>query len=185
VDFLKRGEFGIPFRDFVLCQGLFWIGDWLHLMKNGRVKLFGKKIVINPQDISARASIDGIAQCFERPPTFTDNGSLGKMRDCYPLDLFNLRRVHVLYQRGENIDEFLDIFILGLWTEVVENRLFNSDTRIHILETLMDFFYVQYSFIIVNKKHRLITQKKAAGKTYVGLFRGRNPRGLSAHYPVN
>jgi hypothetical protein len=32
---------------------------------------------------------------------------------------------------------------------------------------LTNFFYVQYSLIIGNKKHRLVTQKKAAGKTYV------------------
>jgi hypothetical protein len=31
----------------------------------------------------------------------------------------------------------------------------------------MDFFYVQYSLIIENKKHRLVTQKTAAGKTSV------------------
>jgi hypothetical protein len=31
----------------------------------------------------------------------------------------------------------------------------------------MDFFYVQYSLIIENKKHHLVTQKKAAGKAYV------------------
>jgi hypothetical protein len=110
-------------------------------MKNGRVKLFGKKIVINRQDLSAGASTDGIAPHFERSPTFTDNSSLGKMCDCCPLDLFNLRCAHVFYQRGENIDEFLYIFILELWTEAAENRLFNSNTRILILDTLMDFFY--------------------------------------------
>jgi hypothetical protein len=107
VDFLTRAEFGIPFHDFVLCQGLFWIGNGLYLMKNGRVKLFGKKIVMNCPDISARASIDGVTQCFGQSSTFTDNSSLGKMRDCYPLDLLNLRRGHVVDQRGEDIDEFL------------------------------------------------------------------------------
>jgi hypothetical protein len=136
-------------------------------MKNGRVKLFEKTIVINPEDISTGPSIDGITQCFERSPTFADNSSLGKMRDCYLFDLFNLRRAHVLVQREENIDELLYIFILGLWTEAVENRLFNSDRRILILETLRDFFDVQYSLIIENKKHRVVIQKETAGKTYV------------------
>jgi hypothetical protein len=31
----------------------------------------------------------------------------------------------------------------------------------------MDFFDVQYSFIIENQKHCLVTQKNTAGKTYV------------------
>jgi hypothetical protein len=142
-------------------------------------------MVVNPQDISAGDYIGGIAQCFERSAAFTDNSSLGKMCDCYPLDLFDLRRAHVRYQQGENIDEFLFKFILGLWTEAVENRLFNSDTRILILETLMDFFYVQYSLIIENKKRRLITQKKVAGKTYVTFVSRKKLERLSAHYLIN
>jgi hypothetical protein len=113
IHFLDRAEFGTPFRDFVLTQLRFWISDWLHVMKNGHVKLPGKKIIVNPQDVLAWASMNGIAKSFEESPTFTDNSPLGKIRDWDPLDLFTLRRAYVLFQRRENMDEFLYIFIMG------------------------------------------------------------------------
>jgi hypothetical protein len=82
-------------------------------VKNARVKLFGRKILINPQDVSGRATIDGIAGSFAKSPTFTDNNPLGKMRDC-PLDLFTLRHADILFVYGNNIDEFLYVFIMRL-----------------------------------------------------------------------
>jgi hypothetical protein len=85
--FLDRAEFGTPLRDCVLAQLRFWISDWLHLMKNARANFFGKKIV-NPQNVSAGASMDGIAKSFEESPMFTDNSPLGKMSDDCSFDLF-------------------------------------------------------------------------------------------------
>jgi hypothetical protein len=47
-------------------------------VKNARVKLFGRKIVVYPQDVSGEATMDWIAGSFAKSPTFTDNGTLGK-----------------------------------------------------------------------------------------------------------
>jgi hypothetical protein len=165
-DFLKRAEFGNLFCDFILSQRRFWISDWLHLMKNARTKLFDARIVINPQNRSAAATMDGIAKYFDLSPTFTDNSPLGKMRDCYPLDLFTLRRAHILFERGNNINEFLYIFIMALWSEAIENRLFSWEHRIAILETLMNYFYVQYEYIM-KKKYSGVAQKRTSSNSYV------------------
>jgi hypothetical protein len=88
VGFAEGGKFGIEFRDFALSIRLFWLSDWLHLVENARVKLLGSKIVVNPQDVSGEAMMDGIAGSFAKSPTLTDNSQLGKMCDCCPLDLF-------------------------------------------------------------------------------------------------
>jgi hypothetical protein len=142
VGFVEEGKCGIEFRDFVLFIRLFWLSDWIHLVKNAKVKLFGRTIVVNPQDVSGEAAMDGIAGSFAKSPTFTDNHRLGKMCDCYPIDLFTLRRAYILFVHRNNIDEFLYIFIIWLWSEVLENRHFPWSTRILILETFLHFFYV-------------------------------------------
>jgi hypothetical protein len=77
--FLEEGKFGIEFRDFVLSIRLFWLSDWLHLVKNARVKLFGRTIVVDPQDVSGGATMDGIAGSFTKSVIFADNSPLGKM----------------------------------------------------------------------------------------------------------
>jgi hypothetical protein len=108
-------------------------------VKNARIKLFGRKIAVNPQDVSGGATMDGIAGSFAKLPTFIDDSPLGKMRDCYRLDVFTLGRASVLFVGRNNIDEFLYIFIMGLWSEALENRHFPWATRILIIETPMHF----------------------------------------------
>jgi hypothetical protein len=124
VGFIEEGKLRFKFRDFVLSIRLFWLSDWLHLVKNARVKLFGRKIVVSPQDVSGGAMMDRIAGSFAKLLTFTDNSPLGKMRDCYPFDLFTLRRAYILFVYRNNIEEFLYVFIMGLWSEAPENRHF-------------------------------------------------------------
>jgi hypothetical protein len=76
----------------------------------------------------------------EKSRTFLDGSTLGKMRDSYPLDLFTLQRAFDIRTNGGNEDAFLYVFIFGLWAEAVENRKFNIQTRMVILETLLLFF---------------------------------------------
>jgi hypothetical protein len=121
VGFIEEKKLGIEFGDFVLSIRLFWLSDWLHLVKNARVKLFGTRIVVNPQDVSGGATRDGIAGSFAKSPTFTDNSPLRKMRDCYPLDLFTLRRTYIRFVHRNNIDKFISASILGPWSETLEN----------------------------------------------------------------
>jgi hypothetical protein len=59
-------------------------------VKNASVKLFGRKIVVNPQDVLGGATVEGIVGSFAKSPTFTDNSPLGKMRNCYTFDIFTL-----------------------------------------------------------------------------------------------
>jgi hypothetical protein len=89
------------------------VSDWLHLMKNAQRRLFRTKIFVNPQNLDSSTIMDGIARVFDPSATFTDDSPLGKMRDCYPLDLFTLHRALVLHERGENISEFIYLFIFG------------------------------------------------------------------------
>jgi hypothetical protein len=174
IHFLDRAEFGTPFRDFVRTQLRFWIGGWLQLMKNARVKFFGKKIVVNPQDVSAGASMNGIAKSFEESSTFTDNSPLGKMHDCQPLDLFTIRRACILFQRAENMDEFLCIFLMRLWNEALKNRLFNWETRMVLSRNWWTTFMSNIN-LLFRKKHSAITQKKNCDNGYVTFVSRKKP----------
>jgi hypothetical protein len=84
--------------------------------------------------------MDELAKLFEEySSTFRDTSNLGKMKDSYPLDLFTLKRAFKLEQIG-NADQFMYIFIFGLWMEAIENPDFNLGTRLVIIETLLLFF---------------------------------------------
>jgi hypothetical protein len=63
-------------------------------MKNAPVKLFGKKIVANPQDVSTGASIDGIAKSFEESPTFTDSTKRADVVDSYQFAMRGFSTFH-------------------------------------------------------------------------------------------
>jgi hypothetical protein len=91
--------------------------------------------------------------------TFTGSTALGKMRDAHPLDLFTLRRAFVRFTQATNIDGFLYLFVMALWTEAVENRQFSVPIRTLILETLLLFFYVQYSLVSTKSIYPMIFQK--------------------------
>jgi hypothetical protein len=161
VDFIEDGKFGIESRHFVLSIRLFWLSDWLHHVKSASVKLFGREIAVTLQYVSGGATKDGISGSFAKSPTFTNNSPLGKMRDCYPFDLFALQRAHILFVHRNNVDEFLYVFIMGLWSEAFESRHFPRGTRILIFETLLHCLYVQYTLIIQGKTNSAVTQKKS------------------------
>jgi hypothetical protein len=110
VGFIEEGKFRIEFRDFVLVIRLFWLSDQPHLVESARVKLFGRKIAVNPQDMSGGAMMDSIAGSLAKWPTSTGNSPLGKMRDCCPLDLFTLRHTDILFVHRNNTTEFLYVF---------------------------------------------------------------------------
>lgn len=165
--FLNRAQFDDQFCNFIRAQQPFWVSDWLHLMKNARTKLFGRKVFMNPQSLDSCATMDGIAASFETSPTFTDDSPLGKMRDSYPLDLFTLQRAFVLYQQQDNLSNFLYLFVFGLWSEALENRHFHPMTRVLILETLMTFFYAQYSLLQPGMHHPAILQKRSGESDFV------------------
>jgi hypothetical protein len=44
---------------------------------------------------------------------FSDESTQGKMPDCDPLELFEFHGTLVLYEPGENISEFIDLFAFG------------------------------------------------------------------------
>jgi hypothetical protein len=159
--FLDAAEFGDAFRTFICDQQPFWVSDWLHLLKNSRVRLFRMKVFVNPQSVGSCTTMEQIAVAFTQSPTFTDDSTLGKMRDAYPLDLFTLQRAYVLWERGTDLSGFLYLFVFGLWNEAVENRHFTVTTRILILETLMLFFYVQYTLLHTKRVHPNVSQKRS------------------------
>jgi hypothetical protein len=167
LSFLTAANFGQEFRDFIRFQDFFWVSDWLHVLKNARTRLFRTTIFGNPRDVTAGARMDGIATAFEPSTTFTDDTPFGKMPDDYPLDLFTLRRAFVLYKRRSNIDEFLYVFAFVPWSQAVENRLFNVPVRIALLETLLQFFYVQYTLIMAQKVHPGVCQKRSPRGAWV------------------
>jgi hypothetical protein len=103
--------------------------------------------------------MDGIAGSFAKSPTFIDRSPLGKMRDCCPLDLFTLQRTYILFVHRNNIDEFLHVFIMGLWSEALKNRHFPRGTRILFFEILLRFLYVQYMLIIQGNINSAVAQK--------------------------
>jgi hypothetical protein len=96
--FLDAAEFGQMFHPFICNQQTLWISDWPHLMTNSRTTLFRTKVFFDPQVLDSCTMVEQIVMAFEPSPTFTDESTLGKIRDSYPLDLFTLQSAYVLWE---------------------------------------------------------------------------------------
>lgn len=76
----------------------------------------------------------------------TDKGSLAKLRDCFPLNIFNIRNSLTLFF-SSNQETFFFILIFALWNESILNTKISTKLRAFYLKALLNIFlqYLQHS----------------------------------------
>ena len=75
---------------FEKCDDLFIISDFLHLLKNFRSRLLTDLLVINPKVNNPPINSQVIEEILKLGPALTDKGSLAKLHDCHPLNIFTI-----------------------------------------------------------------------------------------------
>lgn len=92
--------------------------------------------------------------------SLSDRTQIGKMKDIYPLKLFQLVNAIKLKNEGE-IPSAAYLLIYALWNEVMNSQVISRKTRIGFLEIIFETLLILYKSI--QGKSNLITLKQTNG----------------------
>ena len=133
--------------DHLFDNGPIYISDFLHIDKNMRSRLLNNKIIINPFIPQKSINTFCINQLIDAKDALFDRSSIGKMRDAYPLQLFTIKNSLVLLNQYTK-ESFFYFVLFSLWSEAQLNQEIDPETRVYLINTLIDIFvqlYDEYS----------------------------------------
>ena len=114
------------------------IGDFLHILKNARARVFNGKVSIFTTGNCAFDATD-MNKILKLGNPLTDNTSKGRMRDSYALEIFTLDSFRRLVdQECEHIAFY--ILPYALWNDVVNNPCLSCQMRREMLAIALDIF---------------------------------------------
>jgi hypothetical protein len=129
------------------------IGDFLHIHKNARTRLFKRNVHYNGQSSGSGTNITDLARVLGPSKYLSDLSSIGRMRDVYPLALFTIENALHVSQNG-NVDSFIDLVIYSLWQAAVVNKFLSGAMRQILLGVV---------FYLIWENHHLITSLRRNG----------------------
>lgn len=146
------------------------ISDPLHIFKNGRSKILRDNTVVNLDNFG-----DGVINSIEIEKilkigdALADKSSLGKMRDCYPLNLFTINNTIQLFYNS-NKETFFYFLFYSLWNEVLLNFKISVKIRIYFFEILLRICIQIFSIIKARNPRRYVGYRKCEQKPFVFFF---------------
>ena len=93
-------------------------------------------IVINPFSKASSINSFYINEILNLGPFLDDRSSVGKMRDAYPVSLFNFQNA-IIFLENNKFEAFSYIFIYALWNKAILNVNLHPFTRKYLLLTLL------------------------------------------------
>ena len=114
------------------------ISDFLHLMKNARSRILNNRVTMCPSWIGSFTA-EELNSRLNLGLALTDYTAKGRMRDIYPLEIFNLEHFHTLYDTG---DLHMAFYILPycLWVHAVRNPSISTEMRRQLLNQVVMIF---------------------------------------------
>lgn len=155
-------------RSIISCSSTLFVGDSLHLLKNFRSRILNNNIVINPFIKSASFNALTLNNILEIGPPLTDLSSIGRMRDSYPIQLFNFRQCSKLDINMKEI--FFYLFTNSLLVEGLFNPELSPYTRAYLFKTLSIILTNIYEIMLNNKLPSNIVMKKSVNTKYITMF---------------
>lgn len=134
-------------------------------MKNFRSKILTDKAIINLLSEEAIKSFE-IEKILKLGEALTSNGSLAKLRDCFPLNMFTIGNSLKLFYNSSP-ESFFIFLVFGLWNEAVLNKKFSNKTRLYLLQTLLILFYDDNEYLKANSMPSAVSFKKSEDKTFI------------------
>lgn len=135
--------------------------DPLHIFKNFRSKLLTDLVVVNPQTKNTPINSEIIEEILHLGSALTDRGSLAKLHDCHPINIFTIGNSIKIFYKA-NPETFFFFIVLSLWNELLLNTNLNLYTRQYFLETIMFIFIRFNKYFQDNKIPETITLKKSS-----------------------
>ena len=114
------------------------IGDFLHMLKNARARVFNGKVSVFATG-NFPFDANDMNKVLKLGRSLTDNTSKGRMRDSYALEIFTLDNFRCLVdQECEHIAFY--ILPYALWNTVVNNPSLSCQMRREMLSMALDIF---------------------------------------------
>ena len=137
---------------------------WLHLLKNFRSKILTDLTVVNPfnKNITVINSSD-LELILNLGSALTDKGSLAKLHDCHPLNMFTIGNAIKLFFNS-NPDSFFIFLVLGFWNESLLNVKLSLGCRQYFLETILFIFIRIFQTLEDKQLPSTVSFKKSDGK---------------------
>lgn len=143
------------------------ISDPLHIFKNFRTKILRDNTVLSFNFFGAKPiNSEIIESILNLGEALTDKGSLAKMRDCHPLNIFTISNTIKLFYKS-NKDDFLFLFLVSVWNECLLNDFFSLKLRTFLLEIVLRIFIKIERYMKVNLPGKFIGYRKSDNKPYV------------------
>ena len=117
------------------------LGDMLHMLKIVRARLFSPvPIVFTLHNTTFKVDTEKMRKVLKLGKVLCDESSTGKMKDYYPLILFDLENVQKLIE-NECFPQAMYLLPYALWSTAVRNADIHRDTRIKVLSMSFSIFY--------------------------------------------
>ena len=137
--------------------------DWLHLLKNFRSKILTDLTVVNPFSKNPPINSQQLENILKLGSALLDKGSLAKLHDCHPLNLFTIGNSLKLFFNS-NSDAFFIFLILGFWNESMLNTKLSLKCRQFFLESILFVFIKIFQMLDSKPLPNTVSFKKNEGK---------------------
>ena len=103
------------FEFFETFSDVYMNSDPLHIFKNFRSKLLTDLTVVNPQTKNSPINSEAIEDILHLGSALTDRGSLAKLHDCYPINIFTIgNSIKIFYKSNPETFFFFFFFFFGM-----------------------------------------------------------------------
>lgn len=147
----ERGGFREVINYVSTCEG-YPLSDFLHLVKISRKRLLNCPLSFSTGgDFSNIFSASLMEKYLHLGKPLTDFSQIGKMKDLYPLKLFQIRNALILNEANE-IPSATYIVIFSMWNEVMNSASISRETRIELLEIIFEMLLIIYNTLPIKSK---------------------------------
>lgn len=156
-------DFNSIFQLFENYDFIFISSCWLHLLKNFRSKLLTNVMIVNPFTQNSPINSIKLNSILDLGGALLDRGSLAKLHDCHPLNLFKIgNSIKLFFEADQEV--FFFFIVLGFWNESLLNIMLAISTRQYFLEIILFVFIRFYTIIKTQKMQEIVSFKKCEGK---------------------
>lgn len=117
ISIFEKDGFLATIENIIYTDEVYWISDFLHILKLARKRLIQCSITIknSVEHVFLNKTIESVLNLGS---VLTDESSNGFMKDFYPLKLFTFENLNILLE-SQLYDEYLYFLPFCLWTESV------------------------------------------------------------------
>lgn len=150
-------------------QGIWYVSDAFHLLKNARARLLNHPVAVNCHDANNLVTAADLETRLKLGKALTDSSPEGKMNDQYPLRLFRIENAMKEFDSGKYRSGFY-IMCWALFLQVFCNGDISVDERLMLID--LTFWLFLYASRHVTESSGPKTQNKMAAGVSMNWKKG-------------